>query len=161
MKIGIISDTHDDLCNLEMALGVLQKEGVSRIIHCGDVCGKEIVRAMSGYEVWIAQGNMDHPYLLNSIVDRELGRGRLARIHRLTLDGHSLAVAHGHDEELVWKLASGGGFAYVFRGHTHSRQDRMVGRTRVINPGALGGRGRQRSLCLLDLRTGQARFLDV
>lgn len=55
MKIGIISDTHDNLRNLEAALEVLQAEGVTRILHCGDVCGPGIIKMLSGFEVWVAQ----------------------------------------------------------------------------------------------------------
>lgn len=161
MKIGIISDTHDELRNLELALDVLHDEGVTRIIHCGDVSGIEIVRALEGFDVWIVQGNVDHPYLLNRVVDRVLGQGRLAWTHHLTFDGHALAVAHGHNEELVGSLASSGEFAYVLHGHTHEKSDHLVRRTRVINPGALGGRGRIKSLCVLDLETDEPWFIDL
>jgi predicted phosphodiesterase len=37
-----------------------------------------------------------------------------------------------------------------------------IGRARVINPGALGGRRRQsRSFCILDLTTGEIRFVEL
>ena len=47
-------------------------------------------------------------------------------------------------------------------GHTHRRRDQTIGRTRVINPGALGGvRWQRRSFCILDLATGEARFVKL
>ena len=45
MKIGIISDTHDDLHHLETVLDVLRVEKVTKILHCGDVCGPDVIRA--------------------------------------------------------------------------------------------------------------------
>ena len=37
-----------------------------------------------------------------------------------------------------------------------------IGRTRVINPGALGCMRRQlRSFCILDLTTGEIRFVEL
>jgi len=110
----------------------------------------------------VAQGNMDRHPVLAQAVEETLGRGRLARLHELTLDGYPVAMVHGDNEELLRSLITSGQYAYVLCGHTHRRRDQRVGRTRVINPGALGGvRWQQRSLCILDLTTGEARFVKL
>jgi putative phosphoesterase len=162
MKIGIISDSHDDRSNLQIALGILEAEKISRVLHCGDLCGPAIVELLSEFDVWIARGNMDrHPELEQTIVET-IGRDRLAESHRLTFDGYSVAMIHGHQESQLRRLISAGEHAYVFHGHTHRRRDRRVERTRVINPGALGGmRWQQRSFCILDLRTDEATFIKL
>jgi len=162
MKIGIISDTHDNSINLEAALGILQAEGVTKILHCGDVCGPDMIRALVGFEVWVSQGNMDRQVGLAQAVKETLGRGRLAWLHKPTLNGYSVALIHGDNEEALRDLISSGRYAYVCHGHTHRRRDDTIGRTRVINPGALGGMRRQsRSFCILDLGTGEARFVQL
>jgi putative phosphoesterase len=162
MKIGIISDTHDNLTNLETALEILRAEGVTTILHCGDLCGLAIVRLMAEFDVWIAQGNMDRHLGLAQAVDGTLGEGRLAWLQQPTVDGYSLAMIHGDNEEVLGNLINSGRYAYVFYGHTHRRRDRPAGRTRAINPGALGGRRWQsRSFCILDLATGKARFVEI
>jgi predicted phosphodiesterase len=51
--------------------------------------------------------------------------------------GRSLAATHGHDEAVLAGLIESGQFAYVCHGHTHRAEDRRVGATRVICPGAL------------------------
>lgn len=162
MRIGIISDTHDDLYSLEAALEVLETEGVTRILHCGDVCGPEVVRALADFDVWIAQGNMDRYFGLKQAVEETLGPGRLAWLQRPTLDGYRLAMIHGDNDEVLGNLVTSGEHTYVLCGHTHRRRDQTVGRTRVINPGALGGRRWQsRSFCILDLATGALRFFEL
>lgn len=162
MKIGVISDTHDNLCNLEAALEILEAEDVEVILHCGDVCGPHVVRALGGFKVWIAQGNMDRGQGLAQAAEGTLGPGRLAWLHQPTLDGYSLVMIHGDNEDLLGNLIASGRYAYLFHGHTHRRRDQRVGRTRVINPGALGGRRWQsRSFCILDLTTGAAQFMDI
>ena len=162
MKIGIISDTHDNLDNLEAALKILAAEGVTHILHCGDVCGANVVQRLAGFGVWIAQGNMDRGVGLAWVIEETLGRGRLAWLHRLTLDGYSLAVIHGDNEQVLGNLVASGEYAYVFHGHTHRRRDQKIERTRVINPGALGGTRKQsRSFCILDLETGEARLVEI
>ena len=162
MKIGIIADTHDDFQNLEAALEILEAEGVTRILHCGDVCGPQMVRPLVGFDVWISQGNMDRNLGLTEAVEGMLGNGRLAWLQRPSLNGYPLAIIHGDNDEALSNLITSGEYTYVFHGHTHRRQDRTVGRTRVINPGALGGRRWQsRSFCILDLATGEAHFVEI
>ena len=78
MKIGIISDTHDNLRNLEAALELLRAEGVTKVLHCGDVCGPGIIQTLAGFDVWVAQGNMDRDIGLAWAAEEKLGRGRLS-----------------------------------------------------------------------------------
>ena len=162
MKVGIISDTHDDVRNLKAALEVLRAEDVTKIFHCGDICGPGIINVLAGFDVWIARGNMDRHFGLVRAVGETIGHGRLNWFHVSTLDGYSIAMVHGDDEEVLGNLIASGQYAYVFHGHTHRRSDRTIGRTRVINPGALGGTRRQsRSFCILGLATGEARFVEL
>jgi putative phosphoesterase len=162
MKVGIISDTHDDLHNLEAALEILEAERVTKILHCGDVCGPDVIRPLTGLDGWVAQGNMDRQLGLAQVVEGTLGHGRLAWLQRPTLDGYLVAMIHGDNEEVLGNLITSGQYAYVFYGHTHRRRDQTIGRTRVINPGALGGRRWQsRSFCILNLKTGEARFVEL
>ena len=162
MRIGIISDTHDDVGRLEKALAVLRTEGVSRILHCGDVCGPSLIRALGGFDVWIARGNMDRQHSLTREVNGTLGQGRLASFHGLTLNGCSVAMLHGDNEELLSSTIASGKYAYAFHGYTHQSLDETVGSTRVINPGSLGGsRSQRHTFCTLDLATGKTCFLDI
>ena len=175
MKVGLISDTHDNLPNLGAALEVLRAEGVRTILHCGDICGPEIIRTLvnppaevsdgtqsNGFDAWISQGNMDRHVGLARVVGEGFGRGRLLWLQKLTLGGYPLAMIHGDNDEVLRGLIASGEYAYVFHGHTHRRRDQVMGRTRVINPGALGGMRREtRSFCILDLAAGKARFVRL
>jgi putative phosphoesterase len=162
MKIGIISDTHDDVRNLQVALDRLRTQNIVTVFHCGDVCGPEVIQALEGFNVWVAQGNMDRHRRLAQAIEESLGRTRFAWLHEPTMNGHPLALIHGDNEEVLGNLVTSGNHAYVFHGHTHRRRDQMIGRTRVINPGALGGTRKQSySFCVLDLATGNVRFVEL
>lgn len=162
MRIGIISDTHDDLRNLQKALEILQEEDIRTVLHCGDLAGPAIVEALDGFDTWIARGNVDHHPELEQAVRETLGKGRLAERHRLTLEGRSALLIHGDREVELRRLISAGEYAYVFHGHTHRRRDDRIGRTRVINPGALGGmRWQQRSFGILDVEQDTLSFVTV
>jgi len=162
MEIGIISDTHDNIYNLQTALDILQGEGVRTVLHCGDVCSPEMIWAMAGFDVWIAQGNLDRTSRLLGTVKETFGHERLAWLQSPPLNGYAVAMLHGDNEEVLASLIRSGEYAYVFHGHTHLRRDQTVGRTHVINPGALGGRQpERRCFCILDVETGKARFVEV
>jgi len=127
--VGLIADTH----------GLLRPEvaaifaGVDLILHAGDVGGADVLaglRAIAPTEA--VYGNVDDP------ADPALRGAR-----RLTLDGVSVHVSHGHElghptPELA--LARYDADIVVF-GHTHeavvvrAAQDRLA-----VNPGAAGPR---------------------
>ena len=162
MRIGLLSDTHDNLASAQAAAGFLVREGISVLLHCGDVCGPSVIEALDGFTVYLAQGNMDRMPALAAALETLRGPGRLAHCHDLTLDGLRVALVHGDDGGPLRRLIHSGAYAYVFHGHTHRRGDRQVGPTRVINPGALGGLRRgPRSFCVIDLQTGEARFHEL
>jgi len=162
MKIGIISDTHDHIGNLQKALQSLRAQDVNTVLHCGDVCSPQMIRCMKDFDVWIAQGNTDYYFSLKDTIIEAFGAARWAWLHRLTFDGHALAMLHGDNEEVLNNLIQSGEYTYVLHGHTHRKRDDRIGRTRVINPGSLGGTYRQqRSFCVLDLITGIPRFSEI
>ena len=162
MQIGIISDTHDHIGNFQKALQSLRTQGVNTIMHCGDVCSPEIVHCMRDFDVWVAQGNSDHYFCLTDTIVETFGKARWGWLHRLTFNGYSLAMLHGDNEEALHRLILSGEYSYVLHGHTHRKRDDRIGRTRVTNPGSLGGTFRQqRSFCVLDLTTGIPRFSDL
>ena len=162
MRIGVISDTHDDLRAIEQALEVLRAEDVAILLHCGDLCSPAALEALSGFDAWVARGNMDRHPGLAAAARHSIGSARLAELHRLTLDGQAAALLHGHRQDDLRGLVSAGLYAYIFHGHTHCRRDQRIGTTRVINPGALGGiRWQQRSFCILDLTADRVDFVKI
>lgn len=161
MKIGILSDTHNNLPRLHQVLQQLRGAQVDTLIHCGDFTEVEAAQMLTGFRVLAAFGNGDvasgeiRAALISNNPASEAGLQVTAR-----LDGARIAVTHGHLPGLVDELTHSGQYDYVFRGHSHRRLDERVNITRVINPGALGGlHPQERSFCLLDLQSGQAEFI--
>jgi uncharacterized protein len=163
MILGILSDTHNNLPNLQAALKIFQQEGVTHLIHCGDLTAPDTASLLEGFRVILTFGNGDFASgeILAALksLDPENYAGM---VYTGEIDGVMLAVVHGHERERLDALIDSGRYAYVFRGHSHLHQDTMRGSTRVINPGSLGGLHREpRQVCLLDLQTGEARFIPV
>ena len=59
MKIGLISDTHDNIQNIEKATSLFNDYNVSFAIHAGDVVSPEAVEAFSGVKLIGVLGNND------------------------------------------------------------------------------------------------------
>jgi putative phosphoesterase len=163
MILGILSDTHDNIENTRRALAVFKRHRVEFIIHCGDITIPQVVELFDGWQVAFVFGNLDAAETHLLAAAGKLGEPA-SMGHRYTgiIGGASVAAYHGNDDEYLSTLIESGQYDYVFYGHTHLRRDEKIGRTRVINPGSLGGRKKEtRSVCVLSLPNGAARFIEV
>jgi putative phosphoesterase len=160
MKIGILSDTHNNAANTRDALAIFQAEGISRLVHCGDMTTGQIVMLFAGWDVTFVLGNGDLFVQELNTAAGLIGVQPPRPVASLTLDGLPVAVVHGHHD--LERLIRQQDHRYVLHGHTHRRRDERIGSTRVINPGALGGRRIEpRSVAVLDLATDTLRFIEL
>jgi len=125
--IGLISDTHG-LVRPEVFEAL---EGVSQILHAGDVGPADVLTELASIApiraVW---GNTDAP-----------GRPDLVERIEDVIDGVRIVVTHGHElgSPTPPKLVS----AYmnadvIVYGHTHQQLVTKAARRIVVNPGAAG-----------------------
>ncbi len=162
MRIAIMADTHNHSGRMKRAAERLRAEGISIVLHAGDVTGPKVLDYLADFDLWIAVGNMDEPDLAEA-VNRRWGAGRYAEFHHLHLGGYSLALLHGNDTARLRLAITSGTYACVIHGHTHRRRDERIGNTRVINPGSLA---RPMDLndagyALFDLSTGDLWYVAI
>jgi hypothetical protein len=162
MRIGLVSDTHNDQSSVRRALARLRTEGITRVFHAGDVTSAVTLRLFDGFDVWIAQGNMDHdPGLTNTALEL-FGPGRFRRVHTLALEGTSIAIIHDVDAVQARQLVLTRATQIMVVGHTHRRRDEQVESTRIINPGALGNtRWDPPCFAILDLIHGDLSWVEL
>ncbi len=124
-KIGVISDTHG-LIRPE-ALQALQ--GVSHIIHAGDVGSSEVIEELRKLApVTAVRGNTDIGFWTSEIPENavvEIGGALLFVIHSL------------HALDLDPRAA---GFSAVISGHSHAPARKMRNGVLYFNPGSAGQR---------------------
>ena len=163
MRIGILSDSHNRIEALTAALDVLRREGIDTLFHCGDVTTLETARLMAGFTVHYVYGNGDADAAeIREMLQNANPNSSGGLVFTGELDGVTIAATHGHLAGKVMALTTSGEYDYVFHGHTHIQKNLMIGRTRIINPGALGGmRNEYRNLCILDLRSGRTDFPNL
>ena len=139
MKIGLISDTHDNFRNIESAVKMFTDKNISYVIHAGDITTPEAVEAFAGLKLIGVLGNndMDREGLSNAF--EKIGgqlRGEVAEIEE---DNLLIAVYHGTDFKKREALIQSGKYDVVIYGHTHKIDSKAVGKTIIINPGTANG----------------------
>ncbi|PHQ38685.1 YfcE family phosphodiesterase [Halorubrum persicum] len=149
MRIGIVSDTHDDLAAVEAAVALFEREGVDAVVHCGDFVAPFSVTPFdvgngpdAGFDFYAVRGNNDGEWAVESTVDSfgtYLGEaGTLSFGGADDGDGAvDVAVVHGTSAVVVDALVDCGDYDYVFHGHTHAHGVEERGGTVRVNPGGL------------------------
>lgn len=160
MLLGLLSDTHNSVSNLQKALQEFRQAGVQTILHCGDLTDLETALQLVEFKVICTFGNGDwNAFEIRRILLASNPQNFGGLIFQGEIDGVKIAATHGHLGDTVDQLAQSGEYAYVFHGHNHRRRDELIRITRVINPGALGGQKYEaRSYAILDLQSGKLQF---
>ncbi len=161
MKIAVMSDSHDNIWNLEKALRLAQ--GADALLFCGDLCAPFSLKMLAdGFPgpIHAMQGNNDGDVALLLRVAAESGRVRLYTegLAELELGGRKIALTHY--PHIAAAVAASGRYDAVFFGHTHKAVHRREGHTLVLNPGEVMGRFGKPSLALYDTETHEAKPVE-
>jgi putative phosphoesterase len=160
MRLGILSDTHDELTRTRAAVALLQGAGAEVLIHCGDLASPTILAVCSVLPCTFVFGNHDAdqvPALREA--GEELGAVCLGWGGMVELAGKRVGVVHGYlTSDLRRVLAQGPD--YLLSGHSHQASDRQEGPVRRINPGALYESDAY-TVAVLDLASDAVEFLRV
>ena len=160
MRLGILSDTHDQLNRTRRGVESLRAEGAAALVHCGDLTGPEVVFLCAVLPCYFTFGNHD----ADNVADleraiTEVGAVSLGWGGEVILGGKRVGVTHGHMSTDVRRLLWAGP-DYLLSGHSHMARDHQEGATRRINPGALH-EAESFSVALLDLESGELRFFTI
>ena len=164
MKIGVISDIHDNIWKLSAALQVLR--AVDTVLCCGDLCSPFIVpRLGEGFDRDI------HIVFENNDGDLFRISQQAARYPNIHLHGEFVSLEIGgqhfamtHFDNIARELAAGQKFDVVCFGHNHRFEIRQKGQTLLINSGEImGGLSPDQisSLVIYDTETGQAQKVEL
>jgi hypothetical protein len=146
MKIAILSDIHDNLWKLDVALASLRS--CQEMICCGDLCSPfvidELARAFPG-PIHITFGNNDADLFRITAKTRLYSNLQLhGEFCELTVAGKRFAV--NHFDYIARPIAQSGRYDVVCFGHNHEFEITRYGSTLALNPG-----------CILGAKFGQGR----
>lgn len=169
MKIGIMSDTHDNLPNVERAIQHFTAQQVELIIHCGDWVTPFVPQFIFTLEpkltipIKSVFGNNEGDHY--RFLERQKQENWNIEFHKETLvldvDGRSIAVYHGTDQRLTEALIASNLYGVVCTGHTHVPVVHETNTVLHINPGSTAGYGFGRlsgkgTVAVYDTKTNKA-----
>ncbi len=163
MKIGVISDTHDNLPNIRKAVQVFSKNGVEAVIHAGDFCSPFTLPEFAplseiGVKMHAVFGNNDGDRVLLA----KKGAGFCTFTDGtcfVTLDGRKIAVMHYPD--LADDLFRAGAYDLVVYGHNHKMRVEG-GEKKLLNPGTCSGYlADAATVALLETRTMAVEIVRI
>jgi putative phosphoesterase len=144
MRVGVVSDSHDNVSAIRRAGEELRRRGVSLVLHAGDWVSPFSARFLrealgEGVRIVGVLGNNEgeRPYFLE--VARKFGVEVAGEAAELEVAGRRVAVYHGTSPILLRALVESGLYDVVVYGHTHQAVVERRGGTLVVNPGELCG----------------------
>lgn len=145
MKIGIISDTHDDVDNINKAIDVFEEEKVEVVIHAGDIISPPMIKEFqrltdSSVQLFGVLGNNDGEKKGLELAFNSINGKLLGDFGKIEIDGLKFGIYHGTDDKKVEKIINSNKFDVFIYGHTHRRFPEnenivKVRKTIVLNPG--------------------------
>ena len=121
MKIGIISDTHDDIANVRRAIKIFNTENVEYVIHAGDYIFPGVVLEFKKLDAKLIGvfGNNDGEriHLLKNFL--EIGAELKGEIGEIELDEVLFGIYHGTDKNIKERLVNSQKYDVFITGHTH------------------------------------------
>lgn len=153
MRIGVISDTHDNILMIQKAVELFNREEVQLVLHSGDhvspfTC---IIWEKLNCEILAVFGNNDGDHTFLKKKFKKIGR-ITQRPKEFILEGKKILLMHEPDD--LKDLALSGKYDLIIFGHTHYKKNYVLGNTLVVNPGeGCGWITGRASAMIIDLNT--------
>lgn len=138
MRIGILSDIHDNLWNLKLALAALKDAVV--LLCCGDLCSPFVIPQLAAFEgdVHVVFGNNDADlYRITTNASKFPNVYLHGEWFESEFDGKRFAM--NHFDYIARPVAASGNFDVVCFGHNHTREMSQINNCQLINPGPVMG----------------------
>jgi putative phosphoesterase len=166
VRVAVISDSHDNLPNLDRAVALAEAQNCEALLHCGDLSAPFVVKHLAAFRdgdgpVHVVFGNNDGDRYLQL-------RAQQAQAPNVTLHGEYALVELGgktlgltHYELYARGMAALGEVDACFFGHSHEFHEERVNGRLVLNPGEILGMKGPPTLCIYDTEADAFEKLEV
>jgi hypothetical protein len=165
MLIGAISDTHDNLPQIEKAVKYLNDQKVGLVLHAGDYVAGFVIPKFKQLNCKLIGvfGNNDGDH---ELLKKRFSETANCTIHdrfaAVTVEGYRIALLHGTETELLDAIINSGYFDAVIHGHSHNKSIEKKGKTLAINPGEVCGYLTGKcTVALLDTAKREAKIIEL
>jgi uncharacterized protein len=169
MKIGIISDTHDQIEKIKKAIKTFNTQKVNLVYHLGDICSPFTLQLYGELKCPLKGvfGNNDSD-IFKILKSKPKNAEFFDKLYVDEVSGKKICLFHGDPKEIVEMLFESDEYDILLTGHDHVAKIRQGARTMHINPGNLIGRfsdstkaWTQPSIAVLDVDKTLARIIHI
>jgi len=159
MKIAIVSDSHDNIPNIDKMLGYTKNEKINIMLHCGDVCAPSVLEYLAKKftgEIYHVYGNVDGDREMMEKISKKYSSVHLLGDEgTVKIKGINLKIGIVHYPGKAREMAASANYDIAFYGHNHRPWDEVVRKTRLINPGTLAGLFQKATFAIWDTESGK------
>lgn len=157
MRVGILSDTHDNLPMIQKAVDFFNREKVDFVLHAGDYVAPFSIKYLDKLSCdWIGVfGNNDGEK--QGLKEKSGGRIKKPPL-RISLSGRGITLVH----DIKTISVAGERSQVIIFGHTHTPQIARKSKVLLINPGECSGWLQEKAtVAILDLSDLSARIFAL
>ncbi|MCU0648133.1 MAG: metallophosphoesterase [Gemmatimonadaceae bacterium] len=163
MRIGLISDTHDNLPAIAALVRRMADAGVSLIMHAGDYCSPFSFRPIHEVHLPVlgifGRNDGDHAGLVAAASSGGVSSELYDSPHSFEVGGHSVLLIHDLGEVQQRSIDA---HEIVVHGFTHVPEMKTRGNTLLINPGeGSGWLYGSPTAAILDLESRAVEFVKL
>jgi len=138
MRIGVVSDTHNQLRNVQRIVELFNAAGVDRVVHTGDITQAKTLEVLARLEAPLVgvYGNNDLERPALETTSASLGIDLTEPPRRMRIGGRRIAVVHDplDGDEPIRREHD-----VLLHGHTHLHVEERRDGCLVFNPGECAG----------------------
>ena len=140
MLVGVVSDTHNRIKNVQTIINIFNQENVGAVIHTGDISKAETLRMFSELDCPLMGvfGNNDRIESGLKEVCNECNFNFKEPPLSLTLKDRKIAIFH-EPEMIQDYLKNHSDVELVIHGHTHRYREEDLNNVIIFNPGESAG----------------------
>lgn len=168
MLIGIMSDSHDNINAIQKAIKIFKERQVEKILHLGDIVAPFTIKYFKdvGNKLIGIFGNNDgDKFTLMDVFGKYEAKLSEAPLE-LEIDSKKIIMIHGYRSPdttkfFVESLAHMKKYDIILYGHTHVLDNRVIDKTRIINPGeTCGYLTAKRTVVLYNTKTDSVELIQ-
>ncbi|MFP3144170.1 MAG: metallophosphoesterase [Caldisphaera sp.] len=170
MILGVISDSHDNIKNLEKVLNQISKFNVDVLIHLGDFISPFMLKFLAEYaknmKIYAIYGNNDGDKLY---LKREADLYKIQIEEQpliLNFDGHSIFLFHGFGDSektlsIAYSLAKSKVYSSIIFGHIHKPYLNYVNGILLLSPGEVAGIFNKPSFAIINVPSFNGKIFYI
>lgn len=160
MKLGVMSDSHDNIPNVKRAVALFNEIGVDLVVHAGDFIAPFAIDPLADLDCRVVGvfGNNDGERIVLAKKFELIGEVH-PNLASASLGDKTIAVMHY--PELAIPIAKSGVYDIVVYGHTH-KIDIQKEKSLLLNPGETGGwTTGKATVAVVDIETLEATIHEL